>query len=41
MCVAQYWATFDPDAGRHFQLLNAMMFATLGWLYARLGARGD
>jgi hypothetical protein len=38
MCIAQYWATLDPDAGRHFQLLTALLFATLAWLYGRLGA---
>jgi hypothetical protein len=36
MCVAQYWATLDPDAGRHFQLLTAMLFAALGWFYANV-----
>jgi hypothetical protein len=41
MCVAQYWATFDPDAGRHFQLLTALMFGTLAAAYARIAAQRD
>jgi hypothetical protein len=33
-CVAGYWIDLEPDAGRHFEALTALMFATLGWLYA-------
>ena len=36
MCVAAYWTTLDPDADRHFQVMTAMLFATLGWFYANV-----
>ena len=36
MCVASYWLTLDPDADRHFQTMTALLFVSLGWLYANV-----
>jgi len=36
MCVAGYWLTLDPDADRHFQSMTALLFVTLGWVYANV-----
>jgi hypothetical protein len=32
-CVAGYWADLEPDATRHFDLLTALLFATVGCVY--------
>ena len=34
MCVADYQAALEPDAGRRFQTLTAILFAALAWFYA-------
>jgi hypothetical protein len=36
LCIAGYWASLDPDAERHFQDSTALLFVSLGWLYANL-----
>ena len=33
MCVAGYWIELEPDAIRRFELLSALIFACVGWLY--------
>jgi uncharacterized membrane protein YidH (DUF202 family) len=42
MCVVSYWTGLDPDTERHFQILNALLFVTLAWFFARvLRAEGE
>jgi len=33
MCVAGYWLDLDPDWGRHFEVLTAVVFAAVAWVY--------
>jgi hypothetical protein len=33
LCVAGYWIDLEPDFGRRFETLTALLFATMGWLY--------
>jgi len=36
LCIGGYWASLDPDFERHFQDSTALLFLSLGWLYANL-----
>jgi hypothetical protein len=33
LCVAGYWLDLDPDWARHFEVLTALLFAAVGWIY--------
>jgi hypothetical protein len=33
MCVAGYWVDLDPDYTRHFEVLTAIVFVTVAWIY--------
>src|SRR4029079_6252335 len=33
MCCACYWLDLDPDCGRHFEVLTAVVFAAVAWVY--------
>jgi hypothetical protein len=39
LCAAGYWTDLEPDFTRRFQMLTALVFATLGWLYFVVGLR--
>ena len=39
LCLGGYWASLDPDLERHFQDSTALLFLSLGWLYAVLPRR--
>jgi len=41
MCVAGYWLDMDSDAARHFEVLSALLFACLGWVFLNVARDRD
>lgn len=41
ICVAQYWTTFMPDLGQHFQAASGLLFAGFAWMYVRILQRDE
>ena len=40
-CVAGYWADLDTDYARHFEVLTALLFATMGCVYLAVVTGAD